>query len=311
MTPEPEAQDWALRRRLEDLVGKIEGKYGDLSGRLEVTRPGVTFKEIGGLERAKGAIQGLTYALIAPDIYRQWGITPSKGALLYGPPGTGKTLLAKALASMAGSLFYHLKLMNVTVKSGPRTGELIHDLLEIAPEGGKSVVFLDEVDALCLEHLLAGPAARELSCQIVAQVVERLDEMEPFGPVMVIGATNRADVIDPTLVAPGRLDRLIEVPLPDTAAQREILTIHMEKAETAAGRKLFGEQDWESLIAPMAGMSGAELAEVVRRALEGKVQLAGTGADPGTVTTADLLREVDGYRRIKVVVEKIRYGQYL
>ena len=307
-----QSQSWALQRRLDDQLTKLEGEYGTLKGRVEVSlAPGVTFKEIGGLAEAKQAIQGLSVALLTPERYKEWGITPPKGAFLYGPPGTGKTLCAKALSTLASAIFYHLKLVNITSKHGPKTADLLQDVLAIAPGEGRAVVFLDEIDALCLEHLLPPDQAREASCQLVASFTEKLDAMGAFSNVVVLGATNRADIIDPALIAPGRLDRLIEVPLPEGVALREIIEIHQAKAEQAAGRRLFEPLAYADLLPRLAGMSGAEVAEIIRRALEGKVEQAAGGGTPGPVTIQDIQQEIDAYRRIKEVVEKIRYGQYL
>jgi hypothetical protein len=101
------------------------------------------------------------------------------------------------------------------------------------------------------------------------------------------------------------------VPLPDGAAQQEILVLTRKRAETAAGRTLFADIDYRSVLPPMGGMSGAEISEIVGRALEQKVHAAGQGLDSGLVTTQDLLQQIDAYRRIREMVEKIRYGQYL
>ena len=310
--PEPAEQGWAIQRRLEDVFGKLGEKYGNLTGYVEVeTQPGVTFAEIGGLQAAKVTLRGFATALTNPDLYRQWGIMPPKGVLLYGPPGTGKSLLAKALATTSEATFYHLKLMNLTSKFGPNTGELLQETLTIAFQEGKAVVFLDEVDAVALEHLLPPPQAREASARLVAALAEKLDGLPESSRVIVIAATNRTDAMDPSLVAPGRLDRLIEVPLPEGPAQQEILELRKAQAERNAGRRLFAELDYSSILPPMGGMSGAEIAEIVRRALEAKVHLAAAGGNAGLVSTQDLLQETDGYKRIREVVEKIRYGQYL
>ncbi len=306
------SREWALQRRLDDVLAKLGEKYGDLTGRVEVKiRPDVSFAQIGGLSEAKATLQGFTVALSQPELYRRWGITPPKGVLLYGPPGTGKSLLAKALATSAGATFYHLKLMNLTSKFGPNTGEILQEILAIAVREGGAVVFLDEADALSLEHLLPPPQSREASARLVAALAEKLDGLEEFSRIIVAAATNRIDVLDPSLVAPGRLDRLIEVPLPDSPAQQEILNLLKARAEQDAGRQLFAALDYSVVLPPMGGMSGAEIAEIVRRALESKVHKAGFGEDPGPVTAHDILSEIDGYRRIRGVVEKIRYGQYL
>jgi cell division protease FtsH len=127
----------------------------------------------------------------------------------------------------------------------------------------------------------------------------------------VVAATNRTDAVDPILVAPGRLDRLVEVTLPDGPAQQEILELAVRRAEQAAGRRLVADIDYRAVLPPMGGMSGADISEVLRRALEQKVHAARQGQDSGPVTTQDLLQQIDAYRRVRAVVEKIRYGQYL
>src|SRR5262249_16022509 len=144
-----ESQEWAVRRRIEDVFAKLGEKFGDLTGRVDVrVRPEMAFAQIGGLQDAKAAVRGFVTALTHPDLYQKWGITPPKGVLIYGPPGTGKSLLARALATEAGAIFYHLKLVNLTSKFGPNTGELIQEILGVAKEQGRGVVFLDEADAL-------------------------------------------------------------------------------------------------------------------------------------------------------------------
>ena len=106
---DPEGQQWAIQRRIEDVFSKLGEKYGDFTGRVEVRiHPEVTFEDIGGLIGAKAAIRGLATALTDPELYRKGGVTPPKGVLIYGPPGTGKSLLARALATEAGAIFYHL-----------------------------------------------------------------------------------------------------------------------------------------------------------------------------------------------------------
>jgi ATP-dependent 26S proteasome regulatory subunit len=307
-----EGQQWAIRRRIEDVFAKLGEKFGDLTGRVVVQiKPDIVFDEIGGLREAKAVVRGFATALIDPELYQKWGITPPKGVLLYGPPGTGKSLLARALATDAEAIFYHLKLINLTSKFGPNTGELLQEILAIAKSEGRAVVFLDDANALSLEHLLPPAQAREASARLVAAFCEKLDGLDDFSRLIVVGATNRTDAVDPGLVAPGRLDRLVEVPLPDSAGQQEILELVRARAERAATRPLFGELDYRVLLPPMGGMSGAEIAEVIRRALELKVHEASEGRDGGAVTTQDVLRQIDGYRRIRAVVDKIRYGQYL
>lgn len=310
--PEPEGQQWAIQRRIEDVFTKLGEKFGDLSGRVVVTiKPETPFEHIGGIPQAKAAVRGFTTALTEPDLYLKWGINPPRGILLYGPRGTGKTMLARALATSAGAIFYHLKMMNLTSKFGPNTGELLQEIINIAKTEGKAVVYLDEANALSLEHLLPPAQARESSARLVAALCEKLDGLDESARMLIVASTARTDSVDRALVEPGRLDRLVEVALPDGAAQQEILQLVRQRAEAKAGRPLFEAIDYRSLLPPMGGMSGAEISEVFRRALEQKVQAAGEGRDAGLVTTQDLLQQLDGYRRIREIVEKTRYGQYL
>jgi ATP-dependent 26S proteasome regulatory subunit len=307
-----DGQQWAIQRRIDDVFTKLGEKFGELSGRVVVQiKPNTTFAQIGGLREAKSIVRSFATALTDPELYRKWGITPPKGVLLYGPPGTGKSLLARALATETHAVFYHLKLMNLTSKFGPNTGELLQEILAVAKEQGKGVLFLDEINALSLEHLLPPAQARESSARLVAALCEKLDSLEDFSRMITVGSTSRTDSVDASLVAPGRLDRLVEVTLPDGADQQEILEMARKRAEGNAGRPLFADIDYRSVLPPMGGMSGAELSEIIRRALEQKVHAAGQGLDNGLVTTHDLLQQIDRYRRTREMVEKIRYGQYL
>jgi ATP-dependent 26S proteasome regulatory subunit len=307
-----EAEDlqWALQRRLEDVFSKLGEKFGDLTGRVETDiHPTITFDDIGGLPQAKAQLAGFALAISEPESYQRWGITPPKGILLYGPPGTGKSMLARALATASGAIFYHVKLHNLISKFGVATGELLQEILRVAASEGRAVLFMDEAAALSLDHLLPPPQAREASARLIAALCEKLDGLRPPARMLVVAATARTDALDPTLVAPGRLDHLIEVTLPDAAGQREILELIKTRTEHNAGRQLFDTIDDRKVLPAIGGMSGADISEILRRALEAKVHAGEEVAGP--VTTDDLLTAVDGYRRVRGVVEKIRYGQYL
>lgn len=303
---------WALQRRIEDVFAKLGEKFGDLTGRVETDiSPKVSFEDIGGLRQAKATLKGFSYGLTQPELYRQWGITPPRGVLLYGPPGTGKSVLARALATASEAIFYHLKLLNLTSKFGANTGELLQEILRIAIAEGRGVLFLDEAEALSLEHLLPPPQAREASARLVATLCERLDGVADTARVLVVASTSRTDAVDSALVAPGRLDHLVEVPLPDADEQRDILQLLTARTEGDAGRTLFDTIDYRKLLPLMGGMSGADLTEIIRRALETKVRQVAEGGTATNVVTEDLLDAVDRYKRVRSVVEKIRYGQYL
>jgi ATP-dependent 26S proteasome regulatory subunit len=312
VAPDTDDLQWALQRRLEDVFSKLGEKYGDLTGRIETKiRPTVSFDDVGGLAHAKSVLRGFASALTRPQLYADWGITPPRGVLLYGPPGTGKATLARALAGASQSIFYHLKLGNITSKFGANTGELLQETLRIAIGEGPAVLLLDEVDALSLEHLLPPPQAREASARLVAALCEKFDGVDPSARLLVVGSTSRTDVLDPALIAPGRLDHLVEVPLPDVAAQQEILELIEARTQRQAGRPLFAAIDYRKLLPLMGGMSGADLSVILRRALASKAHAVAEGVEATPVTTDDLVVAIDDYRRVRGVVEKIRYGQYL
>jgi ATP-dependent 26S proteasome regulatory subunit len=312
MAPDSDDLQWALQRRLEDVFAKLGEKYGDLTGRLETKiRPSVSFDDVGGLAQAKHVLRGFASALTNPQLYAEWGIAPPRGVLLYGPPGTGKATLARALAGASQAIFYHLKLGNLTSKFGANTGELLQEIFRIATGEVPAVLLFDEIDALSLDHLLPPPQAREASARLVAALCEKLDGVAPAARILVVGSTSRTDVLDPALVAPGRLDHLIEVVLPDSNAQQEILDLVRARTERNAGRRLFDAIDYRKILPLMGGMSGADISVILRRALASKVHAAAEGATPSPVTTENLVVTIDDYKRVRGVVEKIRYGQYL
>lgn len=303
---------WAIQRRLEDVFARLGEKFGDLTGRVETKiRPNVSFDEVGGVQQAKTILRGFANALTNPDLYAQWGIAPPRGILLYGPPGTGKTMLARALATESGAIFYHLKLSNLTSKFGANTGELLQEIFRIASGEGRAVIFMDEADALSLDHLFPPPQAREASARLIAALCEKLDALDPTARVLVIAATSRTDALDSALVAPGRLDHLVEAALPDAKEQQEIAELLRARVEKNAGRALFQPIEYQEVLPVMGGMSGADISEIFRRALEAKVHQAAGGGSPSPVTTEDVLVAIDAYKRVRGVVEKIRYGQYL
>lgn len=299
-------------RRLEDLLATLAKRFGDLRGKVDMDpRPGVTLQEIGGLAAAKREIQSLVFGLGQPELHKRWGTVPAKGVLLYGPPGTGKTLLARALAHEAEAVFYHLRIRHIAFKWYGDSGDLIQEVFQALGGNGRCVLYLDEIEALSFDRMFPGEEARAASRRVITVVLERLEALAGMEQTLAVASTNRPDAVDPSLVGPGRFARLIEVPLPDGDEKREILSLHQRRAEAAAGRSLFRNLDYDAILARTVKMSGGDLGEIIQRALEEKARREGAGEQPGPVETDDILRVIEDYRRIKEVVEKIRYGQYL
>ncbi len=300
-----------LRRKLEDYLARLAKRFGDMKGKVEFSmQPDVSLKDIGGLARAKQEIAGLVFALKSPDLHKKWGTQPPNGVLLYGPPGTGKSLLAKALARESEAVFIHVRVTNIVTKWYGESWEVLQEVFSQVKESGRCVLFLDEIDDLVFDRA-APEELRTASRRLINSIGEQLDDIGRSGDLLAVASTNRPDAVDPTLIRPGRIDRLIEVPLPESGEKREILEIHLRRAEAFAGRPLFGTLDLDSILARTVKMSGADLAEIVQKVLEGKVQQEGAGLQPGPVSTEDMQRIIEEYRKTKEVIEKIRYGQYL
>ncbi len=222
--------------------------------------PRVRWEDIGGLEGVKQLLrEAVELPLKNPDAFRRLGITPPKGILLYGPPGTGKTMLAKAVATESQANFIAAKGSDLLSKwygeSEQRIAEVFRKARQVAP----AVIFLDELDSLAPRR---GSAMGEphVTERIVNQLLSELDGLEELRGVVVIGATNRPDIIDPALLRPGRFDELIYVPVPDYKARLEIFKVHTREMPLAE------DVDLELLARRTEGYSGADIAEVCRKA---------------------------------------------
>jgi len=308
----PSAASPVLKRRLEDFVGRLAKRFGDMRGKLEIsTETQVRLQDIGGLASAKREIQGLAFALTAPELHRKWGTKPPNGVLLYGPPGTGKTLLAKALASEAAAIFYHVHVGNIFTKWPADCGEIFQEIFGALKEDGRSILYLDELEALPFDRPVFPEDLRGCGRRTVSALSENLDDLVEREQTLTVASIDRADLLDPALIRRGRFDRLIEVPLPEAEDREAIFRLHHARAERLAGRTIFAPINYDALIPRTAKMTGADLAEIIQRALEEKVRLEGSGAPAGLVTTEDLQQVIEDHRHTKELVEKIRYGQYL
>ncbi|XP_044079994.1 ATPase family protein 2 homolog [Neovison vison] len=222
--------------------------------------PNVSWSDIGGLENIKLKLkQAVEWPLKHPESFIRMGIQPPKGILLYGPPGCSKTMIAKALANESGLNFLAIKgpeLMNKYVGESERAvRELFRKARAVAP----SIIFFDELDALAVERG-SSSGAGNVADRVLAQLLTEMDGVEQLKDVTILAATNRPDRIDKALMRPGRIDRIIYVPLPDAATRREIFNLQFHSMPIS------NDVDLDELILQTDTYSGAEVIAVCREA---------------------------------------------
>lgn len=248
------------------------------SGTEEVAVGSVTLEDVGDMAETKQALtEAVLWPLRHPDTFARLGIEPPRGVLLYGPPGCGKTFVVRALAS-SGRLSVHAvkgaELMDKWVGSSEKA---VRELFRRARDSAPSLVFLDEVDALAPRRGQSFDSG--VTDRVVAALLTELDGIEPLRDVVVLGATNRPDLIDPALLRPGRLERLVFVEPPDAEARREILKTAAKSVPLSA------EVDLGSLAAELDGYSAADCVALLREAALTAMRRSIDAAD---VTAADV-----------------------
>ncbi len=187
--------------------------------------PKVSWSDIGGLEGAKQQLQeAVEWPLTRPEVFKRMGITPPRGILIYGPPGTGKTLLAKAVAHESNANFISIKGPEVMSKWVGESEKAVRELFKKARQVAPTIVFLDELDSIA--PMRGTDTGTHVTDSVVNQLLTSIDGLESMEGVVVIGATNRPDIIDPGLLRPGRFDRLVLIHSPDKIARLEIFKIH-------------------------------------------------------------------------------------
>jgi transitional endoplasmic reticulum ATPase len=225
-----------------------------------VQAPTVGWADIGGVDDARERLrEGVELPLKSPEAFKRMGIRPAKGFLLYGPPGTGKTLLAKASAREAEANFIATKSSDLLSKWYGESEQQIARLFARARQVAPTVIFIDELDSL-VPARGGGLGEPQVTERVVNTILAELDGLEELQSVVVIGATNRPNLIDPALLRPGRFDELIYVPVPDAAGRRHILGIHTKNMPLAR------DVDLNGLAERSARFTGADLEDLVRRA---------------------------------------------
>ncbi|MFC5134535.1 MULTISPECIES: CDC48 family AAA ATPase [Haloferacaceae] len=212
---------------------EIVGGAGAPEGAAADGSPDVTYEDIGGLDDELEQVREMIeLPMRHPELFKRLGIDPPKGVLLHGPPGTGKTLIAKAVANEIDASFHTISGPEIMSKYYGESEEQLRDVFEEATEEAPAIVFMDELDSIAPKREEAGG---DVERRVVAQLLSLMDGLEERGEVVVIGATNRVDAIDPALRRGGRFDREIEVGVPDRDGRKEILQVHTRNMPLVEG----------------------------------------------------------------------------
>jgi len=224
-----------------------------VSGAEMVEKPTTTYADVAGLdEQVESVREAIELPLTKPELFEKIGIVPPKGVLLVGPPGCGKTLLAKAVANQTDATFIRMVGSELAQKYIGEGGRMVRELFSLAKEKSPSVIFLDEIDAIGAKRLDGSTSGDREVQRTLMQLLAELDGFDALHDVKIIAATNRPDILDDALLRPGRFDRVIEIPIPDDASRKAILSVHLNAMNTkkvSIGR----------VVERTSGYSGAEL----------------------------------------------------
>ena len=238
------------------------------SGMREVfiENPDIKWSEVGGLEDVKQELQeAVEWPMKYPALYDKLGHNMPRGILLHGPSGTGKTLLAKAVATQSEANFVSVRGPELLSKWVGESERGIREIFKRARQSAPCVVFFDEIDSIAPIRGAGGETA--VTERVVSQLLTELDGMENMHGVIVLAATNRADMIDPALLRPGRFDKIIQIPLPDKESRKSILKINAEKIPTISEPSDPKHIDFDKLSEITDGLSGADTASIANTAV--------------------------------------------
>ena len=226
-----------------------------------VQRPNVGWEDIGGLQQVKEELaEAIEWPLKHANLFAEANVDPPKGILLYGPPGTGKTMMAKAVAATSEANFISIKGPELISKWVGESEKGVREVFRKARQAAPCVIFFDELDAIAPRRGGGSEGDAHVTERVLSQMLTELDGLEDLKGVIVIGATNRPDIIDEALLRPGRFDRILEVPPPDNEARKHIFQIHTKK------KPLESDVNLDKLVEMTEGMTGADIAALLNAA---------------------------------------------
>ncbi|MDL2261018.1 CDC48 family AAA ATPase [Methanimicrococcus sp. OttesenSCG-928-J09] len=229
---------------------------------IYVEIPEITWNDIGGLDLVKQQIiETLEWPLKYPEKFEQFGIEPPKGILLYGPPGTGKTMLAQAVANECETSFISIKSTELLLKWVGESEKAMKEIFRKAKQASPTIIFFDEIDAFATARESSSIGTRSVAESTLNQMLVEMDGIERLKDVFVVAATNRPDTLDPALIRPGRLDRMVYVGVPDLPGRKAIFEIYLKKTPLAEDVII------DTLAEQTRGYTGADIEAVCREAV--------------------------------------------
>jgi 26S proteasome regulatory subunit T4 len=257
----------------------------------------ISYSEIGGLsDQVRELREVIELPLNNPELFQRVGISPPKGCLLYGPPGTGKTLLARAVASQLDANFLKVVSSAIVDKYIGESARLIREMFNYARDHQPCIIFMDEIDAIGGRRFSEGTSADREIQRTLMELLNQMDGFDALGQVKMIMATNRPDCLDPALLRPGRLDRKIEIPLPNEQARLDIMKIHSRPLAT------HGEIDFEAIVKLSDTFNGADLRNVCTEA-----GLFAIRAERDFINQEDMMKAVRKVAESKRLESKLDY----
>ncbi len=275
----------------EDFLDALKEVRPSALREVQVQIPNVSWNDVGGLAELKEELkEAVEWPIKYKEAFDFVDVEAPKGILLHGPPGTGKTLIAKALAKMTESNFISIKGPELLSKWVGESEKGVREIFRKARQAAPCIIFLDEVDAL-VPRRGSGGSESHVTESVVSQILTEIDGLEELHNVLIIGATNRLDIVDEALLRPGRFDRIIEVPNPDTQGREQIFNIHTKKKPLASDVNIL------KLVELTDGFNGAEIAAVTNRAAISALKKYVGGKSPNIkeikITQRDLLDAID------------------
>jgi proteasome regulatory subunit len=256
-------------------------------------KPTETYKDVGGLnDQLVEVREVIELSFNDPEAFKEYNIVPPRGILLYGPPGTGKTLIAKAVAQATHANFLRIAAPELVQKFIGEGARLVREVFKTARENAPAIIFIDEIDAIAAKRMNDVQSGEREVNRTLMQLLSEMDGFAVNDKIRIIAATNRIDILDPAILRPGRFDRLIELPLPNEAARRDILSIHANGIPK-------GKLDMDELVAKTESFSGADLKSLCTEAAMLALRDRLDGKKRKAVSQNDFLQAIEKIRSKK------------